>query len=215
LSDSLPEDLVTLSVDDVVRDFFARQPRWLAPEEETLRRSLGLKKRHDEWLAGRIAAKRAAQMFTGLPFRSLVIRRSVLENNRGQPELFVDGHTRLPGHLSISHAAGYAAASYTMGRVGVDLERIFFPEASLLETAFSVEERARLSSVPDERRAAASTLAWCQKEAYAKWLGRGFALPLVSLEPALDPRVSFEQGALPFAPEVLWARATERESSSP
>ena len=213
MSESLPADLITLSVDEVVRDFFERKPSWLAPEEETLRQSYGLEKRHDEWLAGRVAAKRAVQMHTGLPFRSLVIRRSTLDTNRGQPEVFVDGLTRLPGHLSISHASGYAAASFTAGRVGVDLERIFTPEESLLETVFSAEERLRISKLPEERRAAASTLAWCQKEAYAKWLGRGFALPLVSLEPSLDDRVRFEHGALPFAPEILWARATENSES--
>jgi phosphopantetheinyl transferase len=203
----LPDDLVVLAVPEVICSFEARGAHWLAPEEEEVRLTLALRKRHDEWLAGRIAAKRAVQRATGLPFSRLVIRASTAADNRGQPEVWIDGHRDKLGFLSISHSSGYAAACFGNAPSGLDLERVFVAAPGFEETAFSKAERERLSALSGWARSEAATQSWCAKEAYAKWLGRGFAVALHELEPANDTRVRVEHGRLPQDPQVLWARA--------
>lgn len=187
--------------------FQARASDWFSPEELEQRARLTHEKRRTEWTAGRVAAKRAVQREIGLPFSRLVIRRSERAENRGQPEVFLDGQARLPGFVSITHAGGLAAATYRRSPVGLDLEALIEPTPGFLEAAFSPELQERLLAVPAPERAMKATLAWCEKEAYAKWLGRGFALPLAALDPGRDPRVRLEHGVLPGARTLIWARA--------
>lgn len=205
--------MIVLPVSEVRAAFETRGQEWLAPSEELERRRLSLEKRHDEWLAGRIAAKRAAQIATGLPFSRLVIRRSEASSNRGQPELRIDDRGPVLGFLSISHSSGYAAAAFDQSPLGIDLERVIDPAPSLIETALSEAERDQLHGLAGPARAAAFTRVWCAKEAYAKWLGRGFALPLQALEPARDERVAIELGTLGQDPAIIWARARARQES--
>lgn len=207
--------MIVLSIEEAIEAFRERAQDWLAPMEEFERSKLQVPKRHDEWLAGRIAAKRAAQRATGLPFCRLVIRRSTEAHNRGQPELRIDGDGPRLGFISISHSSGYAAAAFDTERLGIDIERIIMPEPSLVDTALSAVERARLGDLSDAERPAAFTRSWCAKEAYSKWLGRGFAVPLHELDPEMDARVQIELGVLSHDPSIIWARAESREKLRP
>lgn len=202
-----PRDLVLLEVGAVEAEASARGCGWFAVEELTERERLATAKRRAEWTAGRLAAKRAVQRATGLPLSRLVIRRSARSGNRGQPEVFLDGGARLPGFLSITHAGGFAAATYSPTAVGLDLEALIEPAPAFIETVFAPAIARRLLALATPARALETTRAWCAKEAYAKWLGRGFALPLMDLDPHRDPRVRVEHGCLPGPSMMVWARA--------
>jgi 4'-phosphopantetheinyl transferase len=73
--------------------------------------------------------------------------------------------------------------------VGIDIEQIRPDPATLraIEQQFSPRERAVLSGIPAERRAAALFKGWTSKEAYIKGLGAGFSVSLAEFDVCVDP----------------------------
>jgi phosphopantetheinyl transferase len=196
---SLPDEVVAVALDDV-------DERWipaLGERERAAYAHLSIAKRRNDWLGGRVAAKRAAQRRTALPFPRLEIIAIGDGEERGRPVLFVDG-IRDPGFVSISHAPGLALATYADRPIGLDLELIEHREDSFLEVAFDAEERARFLAIPDGRRDREITAAWCKKEAYLKLLGAGTRRPLPGLQVPGNLRVL--QGSLHFSErDYAWA----------
>lgn len=107
----------------------------------------------------------------------------------GRPELPGD----IPVEISVSSSGGMAA--FALGsryeRVGVDIEAVDRPELDAIdpELFLDAEEIAMLPAPGPERRQALLT-AWTLKEALAKALGVGLALPLRDLHigSVSDPR---------------------------
>jgi 4'-phosphopantetheinyl transferase len=107
----------------------------------------------------------------------------------GHPELAGD----LPVDISVSSSGGMGA--FAVGpryeRVGVDIEAVDRPELDTIDPALflDAEEIAMLPPPGPERRQALLT-AWTLKEALAKALGVGLALPLRDLHigSVSDPR---------------------------
>lgn len=125
-------------------------------------------KRQRDWLAGRLAARRALaawQAQTGLgPWDHLAIGY----DGEGRPTV--------PGtalFLSISHKDGMAAAIVCDRRVGIDLEQFsaIRDPRLFLGTAFSEAEGARLAAAGWAQGQEIAG-AWAAKEAAAKALGR-------------------------------------------
>ncbi len=135
----------------------------------------GTAKRQADRIAGRVAAKRAIQALTGSDFADITITN--LES--GQPVAEVAG---MPGPaISITHGGGLAVAvARTVGRVGVDLERIVPRHPAFAQDWFGANERALLGDAPE-----ALTAGWTVKEAVLKALGTGMALSPLDVEVTL------------------------------
>lgn len=169
MSVALPRDIIALSIDEVwlargrLLDGLTRGER---EDFEALRYD----KRRRDWLGGRIAAKRAIQRTCGLPFSALEVRAEQDGPTSGRPVAWIGG--RRVGYLSITHSGDLAMATWSENAVGVDAEIVEPRDESFLELAFSDRELARIDRA--ENRDVEITRVWCEKEAYAKYLGVGF-----------------------------------------
>lgn len=109
--------------------------------------------------------------------------------------------------FNLAHAGGLALYAVAVGReVGIDLEQPgseIDPAqiAGMAATWFSPTEQAALVALPPERRHAAFLAGWTLKEAYAKGVGAGLALPLDTVGVAFsDGRVeAVSIGGVPVA----------------
>lgn len=145
----------------------------LSVEELARFATLRLSKQKRQFLAGRVAAKRALAGLTGASAAAF----AVLRDADGVPVVMVDGGARPDLCTSISHAGDLAAAvASAEGRVGIDVERVEAREESFLSLVFSAAERARIGG--DAREA---TFAWCEKEAVGKLRGVGLSAPFADL----------------------------------
>src|SRR5687768_8371943 len=99
----IPEDVIVVSIDEVWRTRDAALSL-LTAEERAQFASLKIDKRRRDWLAGRIAAKRAVQRALGLPLERISVLRSRDDATRGRPEPRIAGTAETIGHVSISHA---------------------------------------------------------------------------------------------------------------
>lgn len=140
-------------------------------------------KRQTEWMAGRLAAKTLGQSLA--EDEPAVTDLQVAHDPQGAPYL----ERRPELSLSISHAHDYAVAGLhhqTDRVVGLDLEKHQpLDIALMLRTAFSAREGRRLDPADRPRFFAC----WTLKEAYLKYLGRGFRESLKQIEILDDARI--------------------------
>jgi 4'-phosphopantetheinyl transferase len=95
----------------------------------------------------------------------------------GKPRL-VDGDGL---EFSSARSGGVGVLAVACGRtVGVDVEGLDRHRAlgPIADQLFAADEAAELRSLPEERRVRRFFELWTQKEAYAKALGTGMAVPL-------------------------------------
>jgi 4'-phosphopantetheinyl transferase len=103
----------------------------------------------------------------------------------------LSGYPESEGGLrfSVSRSGSLGLLAVTRGReVGVDVERIEPRRAlgPIADQLFAADEAAELRLLPRERRIARFFALWTRKEAYAKALGVGLAIPLDRLRPTSD-----------------------------
>ena len=173
----------------------------LAPSELEIFEHLTVDKRRRDWLAGRIAAKRAVQKRLGLPFSRIEIR--VEESGRPRiagSELF----------LSITHSGDLAGAIASASPIGFDLELIEPRDRSFEELVLTSADRIELDGLAGPSRDERLTLLWCEKEAYAKLEGAGLRIPFAEL--IVPDHVTVERGTLalggvPYAFAIVLASA--------
>jgi 4'-phosphopantetheinyl transferase len=148
----------------------------LAPAELERVNAFKSRKRQAEWMAGRLAAKTLAAL--SAPASPAPCAIEIAYHPEGAPYL----EHRPELSLSISHAHDYAVAGlgHRAGMViGLDLEKKRPLEIDyILHTAFSDRERRRLDPADQDRFFAC----WTLKEAYLKYLGRGFRESLKRVE---------------------------------
>jgi 4'-phosphopantetheinyl transferase len=201
---TLPADVALVSIAEVWahRETFIAA---LSERERAIEAAIRIEKRRRDFLAGRIAAKRAIQRSIGCPFARISILASSDRVTHGRPEVAIDGVLRPDLTISISHSGDLAAASMGGGRVGFDLETVERRDRSFEAIAFTERELASLRSLEGRTRDVAVTRLWCKKEAIAKWKGVGFRAAFSEL---VDPdRARIEEGAFHFrGSEVRWAR---------
>jgi 4'-phosphopantetheinyl transferase len=149
---------------------------WLAPGEWEAVQGFKALKRQVEWLAARLAVK--TLVTACLDARLAPKDITVAYESQGAPCLPL-----FPGHcLSITHAGRWAAAA--LGRdparaVGIDIERRRIPtDPAFLHLVLSDREQAAL----DESDPLALVRAWTLKEAYLKYIRRGFHRSLRQVE---------------------------------
>jgi acyl transferase domain-containing protein len=125
--------------------------------------------RRQEWLLGRLAAKRAIAELTGLPAAEI----SILSDGEGRPMAALACGAHAP-FLSITHKNGVAIAAAATNPIGVDLEslRSVRDPSLFAERVLTADERAFVDSSGDADRAV--VLFWSLKEAAAKALAAPF-----------------------------------------
>jgi 4'-phosphopantetheinyl transferase len=143
-----------------------RRPFLSSGEIKALNRFKALKKQI-EWLVGRFAVKKLASSCC----RSNAYTGIIIDY---EPE----GAPYLPEYpdlsISISHSGGYAAVALSRDRfikIGIDIEKIA-PDSikHILKVAFTDREQAMLKRCSD----AAVFESWTTKEAYLKYIKKGF-----------------------------------------
>lgn len=185
----------------------------LHPMERATANGFSFDKRRTEYLAGRVAAKRAVgRLVPDLPPTALAIVPSTHNSRAGAPVVLGADGRPLPLAVSISHSAGWAVACATSrGEIGLDLERVEPRHPAFVDEAFNMGELHEWSHAlgwgeADNRTV---TLAWCCKEALLKLAG-------VGLRAALG---GYTTRALAWCPPPLeaggfplqWARASVDE----
>jgi phosphopantetheinyl transferase len=172
------------------RELFVRS---LTGAELEVYARLDVEKRQREWLAGRIAAKRAVQKQVGLPFARIEIR----VEESGRPIVSIvssDRGSSAPPFLSITHSNEVAAAIASQDPIGLDLERIEPRDRSFEELVLTESDQQRLNGLVGPPRDEALTLLWCEKESYAKLEGNGLRIPFADL--VIPDDVAIERGTI-------------------
>lgn len=125
-------------------------------------------KRQRDWLAGRLALRRALSAWGAEPGAAAAHNLIIGYDPEGRP-IVPDAAV----HISVSHKDGMAAAVVSDRPVGIDLERFsaIRDPRLLLGTAFSDAEGARLTEAGWAQGQEIAG-AWAAKEAAAKALGR-------------------------------------------
>ncbi|GAB6096532.1 hypothetical protein JCM14469_27850 [Desulfatiferula olefinivorans] len=155
-----------LTTDGLLGDFFSESDMAVINGFKVLKKQV-------EWMAGKMAVKRLAETLGLGPPAHVMIRAET----GGAPYL-----PDFPGvSISITHSGDYAAAAMDLtGRnLAVDLEAV---EAGRMQTimrvAFSEREIARYRDSGDQRL----YLNWTAKEAFLKYIKKGFAEGLKTVE---------------------------------
>jgi phosphopantetheinyl transferase len=150
---------------------------WLSARELEIYRSLPPARQAD-WLAGRLALKRAYAAAS--PTRSFDLSRVVVAYRAtGQPCIAGDDGAA----CSLAHSAGWGLGAVAPFPIGVDIERVRPRHAALL--GYIAEEReialvhGQLAEPADPDSLV--TTIWAVKEAVMKATGRGLAVPARAL----------------------------------
>jgi len=180
LSVALRRDLGNLDRDVVVSSA-------LSPAEVDLFRRLA-SPRAEEWLAGRLVAKRLVRRLLDRSVGLSAIE--VLPDAVGAPQLRpLGGPTPT---LSISHTARYAAAAIAWtGLVGVDVEGVQTRDPAVARYFLCESERDLLGSAFGDEAVAFTTL-WALKEATLKAFRVGLGLPPTCIEARYDGEFSID-----------------------
>jgi phosphopantetheinyl transferase len=151
-------------------------PAWLGNEDCVRYRSMNSGRRRAEFAAGRLLLRHAIEAcHPGM--------RSRLVAPQGQlPRLEAEGGGKLATVVSIAHSAGLIACAVAESRrLGVDLEQRGARKRDLAEVAGATLhplELAEMARLPAPARRDFFLRLWTLKEALAKALGEGLALPM-------------------------------------
>jgi phosphopantetheinyl transferase len=158
----------------------------LGPEERAHHAELRTEKRQQDWLLGRVAAKRLVLRHLGARGAGLppaAIR--IVSDPDGAPRVAPAGlalaDTRLCAELrslriSISHTAGRSLCALLGGQatgLGADIEQVTARGASFAESYDTAAELALLAAAPTEHYDTLSTAIWSAKEAVLKFTRHG------------------------------------------
>lgn len=157
-----------------------RLERHLAPEERRCaEHHAGLEARRFVARRGRLRELLAARL--GAAPREIELTRGTY----GKPALAGRLASRL--HFNVSRSGDFAAYAFSRREVGVDLEQIReLPERDAIAAhAFSPAEKAAYACAGPAERLDEFYRIWTRREAFAKALGTGLALPIDSFDAAV------------------------------
>ncbi len=177
------------------------------------------------WVLGRLAAKRAVECYGTLRgYNGIAYHNIEIHSGTGQPPTFTIKHnlrdTRTlekESRLSLAHSDGVAVAqvinSRAGKRVGVDIEKIrSFDEATIHAFTTDREYESHMSLDPFQRDRDA-TLRWCLKEAYLKAIGTGLRVHPRKVEAIFNSKkpenVSFTFAGKQVPVKVRWTIVDE------
>jgi len=198
IADFIKTNLVNVPADNyrVLRNIVFRPDMFPHPflssaEIKTLNRFKALKKQI-EWLSGRFAVKKLVSSAGFLPdnYSGIII------------DYEPDGAPYLPEHpdlpISISHSGGYAACALgrnSLIKIGIDIEKI---EPSGIKHIFNVAFTAREQSILKNSSDAAVFESWTAKEAYLKYIKKGFHESLKQVE-VINGKIYHQHQSIPDA----------------
>ena len=117
--------------------------------------------------------KRIANNQLGIAREKLIINK----NKYGKPFL-----VNFPNvHYNISHTKGMIVCAISDSCVGIDVEKIKPFNKRIVERFFSINEREYIFASKENKDGRFAEI-WTKKESYAKWLGKGMAIPFESFD---------------------------------
>ncbi len=184
-------------------------------------------KRAQEWLAGRLAVKKAVGRLmekSGVPSAALA-SIYVHQDDLGKPKVETsDTRSKNQLEISLSHSNGFvaAAASYhaSFKGIGIDVEKVRPRSKAWVEDYFTDEEKRAAESSRDKW--AYLTAIWSLKEASLKALGIGLRMDLQDVNVCIEGEdgracIEFRNGHtkdLNLEPDKIEARAEIRGDMS-
>ena len=151
-------------------------------------------KRQHQWLAGRIAAKRALRSFYLSRYRQRMQWKDfvITNDSLGKPEYY---SKRKLVDISISHSMNIGVATVSErqkeGRVGIDIEYVRPLKSSVQGAFLNDYELARVDAEKNAGSIKRAVLYWSLKEAYLKALGVGlrFHPRAVTIHETINPQI--------------------------
>lgn len=131
------------------------------------------------WLSGRYVVKNAIRkMYEAHNMHISILDIEIHNTDAGVPyAVSLPSGNRLPVHLSISHAHGYACGavipSESVNGLGIDIEQMRTFATETLDAFLTSEEKEFLATYADAMQMYYATLLWSIKEAYLKACGVG------------------------------------------
>lgn len=160
---------------------------WLGEDDCAVLRTLGNAQRRAQFACGRWLVRYAAHHAAGGDHRVRFAGR--------RPMLEIAG---APAAASISHSGRMVlCAAGRVAQLGVDVEEVRARSdwQGLAARVLHPEERERLALLPEALRWEGFYRAWTRKEALAKALGSGLALPFARIRISAAGRMEVEEGA--------------------
>lgn len=146
--------------------------------------NLKINKNKIQWISGRYAAKYA--LFVYKLDNNNIMDLSCIDILKGADSApFIVQYPSL--RVSISHSYPYCIAVISECRIGIDLERVFEPEESLIRYFFCINEKNMLKNyngVQDYSDKA--MIMWTRKEAVSKLFGLGMKMNFAGLDASKD-----------------------------
>jgi len=164
----------------------AAAPEWLSAEEKAALAAMGSPRRRAQFAAGRWLLHHAGTLVLGGNSR---YRVQLVEE---RPFLAIEG-AEAPMAASLSHSGDRVLCALApAGLVGVDVERIRARKRwdELASFALHPAEREHLDALEGEARWQGFYRVWTLKEAMAKALGVGLALPFNRIAFSADNRIA-------------------------
>jgi 4'-phosphopantetheinyl transferase len=178
-------------------------------------------KRKDEWLGSRAAVKKMLTACVPALVGCKLSKIQILKEPSGAPYIEIDGSTRLPGWISLSHSQEHVLVAYSPDniRFGVDLEFIEPRSPDFVKDYFTETEVHLATSGTLEQNSIFTTLIWSAKEAVLKAVSLGLQIDTRKLEifPRPDPAnkegwnlLDVESPELKInSPRLMWRREAD------
>jgi 4'-phosphopantetheinyl transferase len=160
---------------DIARAARPGVERTLSEAERRRAGRFGSPRDRDRWVAARGALRGILAGYLGTEPARVALTATA------HGKLRVAGGNPASLRFSLGHSEGLAVYAVTAGReVGIDVERVREdrPWAAIAERFFAGPERAAVGALPSAGRCQRFYEIWTAKEAYAKAVGLGLALPL-------------------------------------
>lgn len=179
----------TIPIGPEVQDGCAGVGIFLSNAERIIYDQHRSEKRRNEWLAGRVAAKRAFFKFSSRTNLDQKARQITVLNDANRVPYLLDQPDLC---LSISHSHAYSLAVVSQRKIGIDIELIESRPGSLARRFFHPAELAWIGQVCNspEEYAELVTRTWTRKEAVAKFLQMGGSLDFKLLDTSSDTVVT-------------------------
>lgn len=159
--------VAVVSADEARALLAGRPEEQFTPAELDQLARFGSEKRRRDFVAGRLAAKRAVALWLKQKDEKVSGLVEVSNDQDGMPYISAPAPMRGRLHLSIAHGELGGIAAVHAGPVGVDAELVMSRDAAVLKYYVREDELAV--------NAIAQTRLWTVKEAVLKMIGLGFA----------------------------------------
>lgn len=157
---------------------------FLSPEEMDILSCMRVPKRREEWLHGRLTAKRLVQ-YCHSEAQVLHLRDIVISAKPGGAPCLLIQNRHHPAGISISHREHLAVSAYCPSphiSLGIDLEYIEPRSPGFIQDFFNPSESKKIQSASASQQQVLANLIWSAKESVLKALGTGLRMDTRQVE---------------------------------